>query len=300
MAAPLVSVLVPAYQAEAHLARALDSVLAQTRDDWELIVADDGSTDSTLAVAERYAVADPRIRVVRSRVNRGLAATRNLALAHARGPVVALLDSDDAWLPNYLEAQIALLDAERERGPVGIVCCDALLTSPQGPLPQTYSERFGVPTEPIDAAELLRGNTIFVSVLMPRAVVQAAGAFDPDLRSVEDLDLWLRIAERGYRIVRNPRPLAVYSIAPGTLSRDTLRMTRSRQRVYRAALQRGALDGRARRAAQRALRLERAAEIVELIRRSGRRRPVRAVAGLVIAAPLMIRVLLERRLRPAA
>ncbi len=294
---PRVSVIVPAYNAEAHLGDALDSVRAQTYADWEVIVADDGSTDDTAAIASGY---DERIVVVRSPVNRGLAATRNLAIEQARGELVVLLDSDDAWLPDFLARQVARYDAEQAQAPgVGIVCCNAWLTGPDGPLSETYAERFGIPRLPIDAAELLRGNRIFVSALLPRAVVDEVGRFDASLRSVEDLDLWLRIVERGYRVVYEPEPLAVYRLSDGSLSRDTLRMTRSRQAVYRAALERGRLSDAARREARRAIRLERAAEVVELVRRGWRQRPARTVVGALAAAPSVALAVAETRLRRA-
>jgi glycosyltransferase involved in cell wall biosynthesis len=289
---PRVSVIVPAYQAAGHLAGALDSVVAQGYQDWEAIVADDGSTDATSEIAGGYG---ERVRVVRSDVNRGLAATRNLALAHATGELIALLDSDDRWLPDYLSEQVALYDAEQARSTdVGIVCCDALLEGAGIASGQRYSERFGAPPAEVDAPSLLRANAIFVSVLAPRAVIEEVGGFEPSLRSIEDLDLWLRIVEGGFRVVYNPRPLAVYRIAPGTLSRDVLRMTRSRQVVFRRALERGRLSPAGQRAAHEALRLERAAELVELARRHGRRRPLRTAAGLVVCAPLLARVAYER------
>jgi glycosyltransferase involved in cell wall biosynthesis len=289
---PRVSVIVPAYNADAHLATALESVLAQTYDDWEVVVADDGSTDRTSAVASAYG---DRVRVVRSEVNRGLAQTRNLALAHATGELVALLDADDRWLPGYLARQVAAFDREEARAPgVGIVCCDAELAGPDGPLGETYAQRFGRPQPPVDAAHLLTGNRIFVSALMPRKVVDAVGGFEPSLRSAEDLDLWLRIVERGHRVVYVPETLAVYRVAPGTLSQDTLRMTRSRQAVYRRALARGRLSPPERRQATRALRVERAAELVELIRRDWRRRPLRTAVAVPLAAPTVIGVVARR------
>jgi glycosyltransferase involved in cell wall biosynthesis len=288
-----VSVIVPAYQAERHLAAALDSIVDQTYDDWEAIVADDGSTDATADVARRY---DDRVRLVRSRVNRGLAATRNLALEHAGGELVALLDSDDRWLPDYLADQLACYD--EARGRVGIVCCDALLEGPGVPAGARYAERFGTPPPVVDASVLLAGNPIFVSALVPRAVIAEAGGFDASLRSVEDLDLWLRIVERGYAVVYNPKALAVYRLSAGTLSTDALMMARSRQVVYRAALERGRLDAPARRAAHRALRLERAAEAVALARRD---RGLAGLRTLAVNAPLLVRVAAERALsrRPA-
>jgi len=260
---PRVSVIVAAYNAAGHLPGALESVLAQTYNDWEVVVADDGSTDETSAVAARFG---PRVRVVRSEVNRGLAAARNLALAHARGELVAILDSDDAWLPDFLAEQVPLVT-----GDVGIACCDAWLATPEGRTGERYGDRFGRPDGEVTLATLLRSNPIFVCAVAPRAVVEAAGGFDERLRSVEDLDLWLRIVARGHRVAYNARPLAVYTIAPGQLSRDTIRMTRSRQQVLRKLLATGALTPPERRLAWRALAVQRTAELAaRAARRLGR------------------------------
>jgi glycosyltransferase involved in cell wall biosynthesis len=281
---PRVSVLVPAYNAEQHLPRAILSVLGQSYTDWELIVADDGSTDATSAVAEGFG---SRVRVVRSPVNRGLAATRNLALEHAQGDLVALLDSDDAWLPGYLEQQVDL----HERTGASIVCCDAFLEREGRRLPELYGDRFGRPSGPVTAITLLRSNPIFVSVLCRRTVVVEAGMFDTTLRSVEDLDLWLRIVESGGTVAYNPAALVIYRLAEGTLSTDTLRMARSRQYVFERALDRGRLDAEAAREARRALRLQRAVEQVELARRAG---SLRAIARLAAATPLLAHAAFDR------
>jgi glycosyltransferase involved in cell wall biosynthesis len=104
MTAPLVSIMMPAYNAEAFIAQAIESVLAQTMTDWELIIVDDGSTDGTPAVTDRYQ--DPGIRVLRQ-PNGGESIARNTALQHMRGSLVAFLDADDVFLPSTAMATIA-------------------------------------------------------------------------------------------------------------------------------------------------------------------------------------------------
>jgi len=289
---PRVSVIVPAYNAAGHLRVALDSVYEQSFDDWEIVVVDDGSSDDTAAVARSY---DERTRVASHPTNRGLAATRNTAISLAYGELLAFLDSDDAWRPDYLRRLIGRYDAEEATRPgVGIVCCDAQLYSDDGPLNETYGARFGRPREDVDLASLLRANPIFVSALVPRRVVAEVGGFDASLRSVEDLDLWLRIIEAGYRVVYDPTPLAIYRIAPGTLSGDTLVMTRSRQAVFRAALDRGRLDPAAAAEARSGIRRERAAELIELARRAWPRHPLRAARTALMASPVVLRVIAEK------
>jgi glycosyltransferase involved in cell wall biosynthesis len=289
---PRVSVIVPAYNAAWCLPDALESIIAQRYPDWEAIVVDDGSTDDTARLAEGR---DPRIRVVRSPINQGLAATRNLGLDHATGELVALLDADDTWLPDYLEEQVALVDRADAAGlPVAIACCDAYLRRNDEVLTETYGDWIGRPSDSITLEELIDRNPIFISVLLSRAAVEAAGRFDASLRSVEDLDLWLRIVEAGGRVVYQPKPLAVYRLSDRALSRDTVTMTRSRQIVLRRALDRGHLTVPQRRAAERTLRTQRAAEQVALARGELGRRPVEAAGRIVRIAPLLGRIAADR------
>jgi glycosyltransferase involved in cell wall biosynthesis len=103
----LVSVVLPTFNRGYCLERAIRSVLGQTYPDWELIVVDDGSTDDTQAVLESFK--DPRIRVFRHSVNRGVAAARNTGLAAARGEFIAFLDSDDEWRPDKLTKQLDVM-----------------------------------------------------------------------------------------------------------------------------------------------------------------------------------------------
>src|SRR5688572_16829702 len=116
---PRVSVIIPAHEAADYLASTLRTVVAQSVPDWEAIVVDDASSDGTAEAAEGI---DPRIRVFRSERNLGPAGARNLALEHAQGELLALLDADDAWEPHYLERQLALYDRLRAEGcSVGVV-----------------------------------------------------------------------------------------------------------------------------------------------------------------------------------
>ena len=112
-AAPTVSVVMPVYNTEAYLGDALDSILAQTFTDWELICVDDGSSDCSLDVLRRYERADPRIRVV-SRPYSGVARARNDGMALARGRYIAAMDSDDVALPERLRRQVDYMESHPE------------------------------------------------------------------------------------------------------------------------------------------------------------------------------------------
>lgn len=287
-----VSVIVPAHNAAATLPETLRSIAAQTFADWEAVVADDHSTDGTATAADGI---DERIRVVSSGVNLGPAGARNLAIEHASGELLALLDADDLWLPDYLAEQVALYDRALAGGrPPGIVACDAYLLEGDRRLPGTYAQTYGSPAG-IGVDRLLRENPIYVSALFPRAVLEEVGPFSTRTFGSEDHDLWLRIVETGREVIYNPRPLAVYRLRAGSVSADRPRMARTAQATYRLALERGRLSPRQRRIARRELRLQRAVERADGISaawRSGRRPEAlrRAAAGL----PLFVLVALER------
>jgi glycosyltransferase involved in cell wall biosynthesis len=288
---PRVSILIPAHNASASLAETLDSVIAQTYCDWEAIVADDASTDATAALAADY---HPRVSCVRSARNLGIGGARNLALTRARGELVALLDADDLWLPEYLERQVARYETAAAAGRnVGIVCCDAFELRPGGQRERTYSQRAGW-HERVTLTTLLRRNTIFVSAMAPRALVEQLGGFATDCLGTEDYDLWLRIAETGRTILAVREPLVLYRIADVTVSTNIAGMARATQTTYRHALARGRLNSYQRMIARRGLRLQRFVELWEEIARE-RRESGRLPRALIIPAiPLGVRVVLER------
>jgi len=187
---PQVSVVIPVYNGEAYLAEALDSVLAQTISDWELIIVNDGSSDGTAAILESYAHRDPRIRVI-TQTNRGLAASRGRAVAAARGELVAFLDADDIWLPAKLERQTA---AARQHPQCGIITCDALQF--EGERVRTPSLKEWYQPGSGDVLEhLLFGNWIPPSAAMVRrAHLAALTTYDvPPPGYGEDWLMWMQI-----------------------------------------------------------------------------------------------------------
>ena len=140
----LVTVMIGVYNAEAYVAEAIESVLAQSYSPIELIVVDDGSDDGSGDVARSYG---ERLTYIRQE-RQGNGAARNTAVGAARGDFFAFLDADDLWLPSYLERVVELYDESRARGvPVGIATCDALILGPDGRL-----SRFG----PLSLATLSR------------------------------------------------------------------------------------------------------------------------------------------------
>ena len=232
---PTFSVVMPAYNAAATIATAVESVLEQTRDDFELIVVDDGSTDATAAAIERY-LEDGRVRLIRQ-ANAGQAHARNAALGVASGRYVSLLDSDDVWLPRYLEvmgetlarhpaAAVAYTDAWVYHQEVGRIARRSAL--------QPVHPRVA-PTDPgaFLRALLHLGNFVFVGVTMRAEALAAVGPFRPGVEGSEDYELWLRLAAHGHRFVRCPETLVIYRRRPGQMTAQVESMRRSAAEVLR-------------------------------------------------------------------
>jgi glycosyltransferase involved in cell wall biosynthesis len=254
---PRVSVLVAAYNAEDYLREALASVSAQTYDDWEVVVADDGSTDATAVIAEG---AGGRVRLVRSAGNEGPGPARNLAARHAGGELFATLDADDLWEPGYLARKLEAYDAARARGEaVAVVGCDASLLGPDGYDALTYLDYVGRVPRP-GVAALLRANCVYNSILVEASVFAAAGGYTGELRSSEDHDLLLRIAEAGHGILVIEEPLAVYRVRASSASDHSATLAQTTRMVFERAIARGALTPAQRIIARRSIRLYRVLE----------------------------------------
>lgn len=204
MSTPAVTVVVPAYNAAWCLRRAIDSVLAQSCTDFELVVVDDGSTDDTLAVLAPYMA---KLRIL-SKTNGGLSSARNAGIQAARGELVAFLDADDWWLPDKLERQLALMRAQPET----VFCSTAArLVNPAGEWIGEW--RCGGCSESVLEAIFLTNAHVAGSgsaVIAQRQALLAAGGFDEQLRSLEDIDMWMRLAAQGgYRCIDEPLAVVV-------------------------------------------------------------------------------------------
>jgi GT2 family glycosyltransferase len=218
--APLVSVCVPARDAQQFLGEALASALAQDVA-LELLVCDDGSRDATLAMAERCAARDPRVRVLRHARPRGVVVARNALLRAARGRYVAWLDADDAYLPGALAAQVAVLEA----GPaIALVHGAAQIVDQDGRELPPWRRPFGHDTvEPGERAfgELLLSNELTTStVVARRSALVAAGGFVAVGPSSSDWDMWLRLALRG-AVAYRATPVARYRQHAASISHAT-------------------------------------------------------------------------------
>jgi glycosyltransferase involved in cell wall biosynthesis len=204
---PIVSIVMPCYNAVAHLPTSVSSVLAQTCTDWELIAVDDGSIDSTRDWL--YAQTDPRIHVL-SQTNQGVSAARNAGLHTAQGEYVAFLDADDTWAAGFLEQMIAALNARPDA--VLAYCGWQNLGLPGGR---------GLPFVPPDYETPSKADVLFAgcrwpvhAALVRRKAVLAVRGFKPELKQAEDYALWLELAIPA-PIVRVPVVLAHYHFHGG-------------------------------------------------------------------------------------
>jgi len=220
---PAVSVIIPAHDAERFIAPALESALAQSYGDLEIIVVDDRSSDGTPGIIEGYAQRDARVRLLRHPENRGPAEARNTALRAARGRFIAFLDGDDLWMEGKLEAQLNFMEAER--------CAFSMTAyrriSEDG---DVISGVIPVPSR-LDYESGLRNTAIATStVLLDR---EKTGPFEMLNTRYDDYTLWLRLLKQGWEARGLPQDLVRYRIVKGSWSRNKLRSAWEVWRVYR-------------------------------------------------------------------
>jgi glycosyltransferase involved in cell wall biosynthesis len=205
-----VAVVVPCYNVERYLQRALDSALAQTFTDFHIYAVNDNSTDRTLAVLEANA---HRCSFV-SQPHSGPAAARNRAIVMSQSPFIAFLDADDEWLPTKLARQIKLL---KEDPTLGLVCCLSQVSEPGHETASAFAAD-GIPLSGKLFRHLVRSCFVFTpTVVVRRSCLLDVGLFNEALRVSEDFNLWLRIAAR-WRIACLPEVLAVTHKRSGSLS----------------------------------------------------------------------------------
>jgi glycosyltransferase involved in cell wall biosynthesis len=212
--APHVSVIMPVYNAETHLTQAIDSILNQSFRDFEFVVIDDGSTDTSQAILKAIADRDRRL-VIYTQPNRGLIASLNEGWKIARGTYIARMDADDISLPRRLEKQVAYLDRNRDVGIVGTWIQDIGRSGEAGPV-------WPLPTSPGTIPWFLMfGNCMaHPSVMMRREVVAKLGYRTAAIH-VEDYDLWMR-ASAVTRLANIPEVLLKYRVLSHSVSSRNL------------------------------------------------------------------------------
>ncbi len=225
-----VSVIIPAYNAAPYIADTLESVFAQTYRCFEVIVVNDGSADTAALEALLLPYSD-RIVYIKQE-NRGLSGARNTGLRAATGTLVALLDADDIWMPDYLDEQTKFLRAHPQ---FDLVYCNARFFGDSVYDGKDYMAVCPSNGEATPAAIISRRCHVFVSVLARTEVLRRFG-FDESLRSCEDFDCWLRFTAAGHRIGYHRKILVRYRKHNASLSANPTRMADYNLRVLTQAL----------------------------------------------------------------
>ena len=202
MTSPLVSVILPTHNRVSLLKKAIDSVLLQTEQDFELVIVDDASTDKTSELLNEFIKTDARIKVIKNRVAMGGGSARNAGIFASKGKWVAFLDDDDEWFENKLSLQLKQINLS----PAAVACsCDYEHHYPFGLI-----KKFVLP-ERVTLNELYYGNLLGGAsmCLCSRNVLEAIKGFDTKLKSGQDWDLWVRLRAQGEVVVCN-KPLVRY------------------------------------------------------------------------------------------
>lgn len=228
----------PVYNAERYVAQAVESILAQTYSRFEFLIIDDGSSDRSLSILQRYARQDARIRLI-SRPNTGYVIALNEMLSLAQGEFIARMDADDVALPNRFQRQVDFMQQHPE-----VVCVGSwhtlidhrgrLLTCLE--LPQQDSE---IQREALAG----HGSICHPCALIRRSVLSTLGGYNPELMPAEDLDLWLRLGEVG-QLANIPEPLLHYRLHPHSISETAGNLQRQQARTAcERAWQRRGMEG---------------------------------------------------------
>lgn len=248
------SVVVPSYNAAGTIGSAIRSVLGQTRSDFELIVVDDRSTDGSAAIIKSF-VSDKRVTLIEREQNGGQSAARNTGIGRATGQYICLLDSDDVWLPRYLEAMAQTFEAHPR---ASVVYTDAwvLYDGICRILRRTAMETYRPPTIPRAPAEFLRalleyGNFVYYSAAIRGSALRDIGGYNEALRGAPDYELWMRLAATGHTFVRCDEILAIYRRRPGQLTADPIWTERALTEIYQLVIDEYDVPGELRQLAAR-------------------------------------------------
>jgi len=228
--APAVSVIMPAYGVAEYIGAALDSVLNQTFTDYEILVINDGAPDTE----ELEAVLEPyRDRIVYLKhENRGLSEARNTAIRVARGRYLALLDPDDLWEPEYLAAQVGMLESDPG---IDAIYSNSLLFGDTINAGKTYMDICPSEGEVTFESLITERCQVAIFVTARKEAVIGAGMFDPAIRTSGDFDLWVRMVKHGARITYNRRVLARRRCRPDSLAANRVALHRDVLSVFNKA-----------------------------------------------------------------
>jgi glycosyltransferase involved in cell wall biosynthesis len=310
--APAVSVIIPAYQTAPYIRQALESVWAQSFQDFEVVVVNDGSPDTP----ELECALQPylgKIAYIKQH-NGGPSSARNTGIRNSVAPLIAMLDSDDYWEPDYLATQTQFFGEDPS---VDAVYPNAFLLGDPRTAGKTYMEVFRSEGE-VTFRGLVSGecNVMGPGIMVRRASIEQAGLYDPEISHGEDLDLWLRFLKHGGRIVYHRRPLYNLRSRPDSLSKQSLKMWTSvlkvlekNERLFQLTAEEVAAVDAARRRLKAGLQLERGrnsffeGDVESAIRDIGaaneyyQRSKLRIVLALMRTAPGVLKRIAQLRRR---
>ncbi len=221
---PLVSVIMPSYNAESFIAQSIESVLQQTYSHWELLITDDCSSDRTPLIAQSYCTKDSRINFVIAQKHTGIAGTRNQSIARAKGRFVAFLDNDDLWVPEKLEKQVQfILDNDY----AFVYSAYELLNEDGTPKGKTI-QTAGV----VDYNKYLR-NTIIGSGTILLDLKKTGNLHMPENATSDDMALWCKILKAGHHAYPINEVLMKYRVRSDSASANKFKAAKDVWRVYR-------------------------------------------------------------------
>lgn len=220
----MVSIITPCYNSAAFIRDAIESVLSQTYQDWELIIADDCSSDHSVDIILEYAHKDHRIIFLKTEKPSGSPSVlRNLALEHAKGRFISFLDSDDVWLPTKLEEQVKLFGDQQ----IAVAFTNYEKINDAG----ERKDRYVIAPKEVGYDALLKGNVIANSTGMYDT--QKVGKIFCPYVHHEDYALWLSILKLGYRALNTNKVHTLYRMRKGSVSSNKLRAIAWQWRIYR-------------------------------------------------------------------
>jgi glycosyltransferase involved in cell wall biosynthesis len=219
-----VDVIIPAYNAARYLPAAIESVVAQTFEDWRILLVDDGSTDNTAEIAAPFIERlGPKLKYIKQ-PNKGLPAARNTAIRNSSAEFLALLDADDIWLPCRLFESVRCFE---NRPRVGLVYGYISRIDLEGNILDSFADRQKHGEGYIAPYIYMRRvNLPCPTIMFRRNCIDKVGLFDETLRATEDRDLWLRIALR-YEVALVPKVIAHYRTSPDSMTTDPNRMLKA-------------------------------------------------------------------------
>ena len=224
---PLVSVVMPAYKCERYISKAIESVIQQTYTNWELIVINDDSPDSSEAIAQEYAKKNSRIRVIHQIPNAGCAEARNMGISHANGKYIAFIDSDDEWVATKLEKQIQLLKIQKAQ--IAYTSYDFIDEN------NTSIKKPFIVAAQTNYKKMLGRNELGCSTVIVEANLLQKYRFEKAYYH-EDYVLWMKLLKIPVKAVGATEVLTHYRVISSSRSYDKKKAAKHRWIIYRKAL----------------------------------------------------------------